>query len=196
MVVLQGRCQTGKTRLKMVKSSFMGCSSSRVPTPPPHENKTPGWPDTSDASALTLLFVDDEVLNNRVAIAQAKQMLPTLASVLPKRLELLSATSNNEARAIIDSLPAERRCIVFLDQIMPEEEGGNGEVLARERSADGRLVLVACTANVEDKHLRIYRSAGFDGVLHKPLEPVKLRDCIHRFWIHPHRWWSSTSYML
>ncbi len=179
----------------------MGCSCSKPQTPSTHESTkrvenvrnaaSDTW-EVGSEDALTILMVDDDPVNLRVLQRHVDLAIQALVKrgLAPPLVETMQASSTAEARLVFDAQPHDRRIIVFLDTMMPEE---NGYVLARQHQGNAHVAFVACTGNIAEHHISIYRDAGYSGVVHKPIKPAMIKTAIHRFMLKPWRWWSSTN---
>jgi two-component system, sensor histidine kinase len=72
--------------------------------------------------------------------------------------------------------------IILLDLGMPEMDGIHLALLFREDEQLKDKVLVAVTGYADDKHRQQCETAGFDGVLAKPVAWADLKSMIDRLW--------------
>jgi two-component system, sensor histidine kinase and response regulator len=118
----------------------------------------------------TVLVVEDNATNQRVAVAMLDRLGFDTATAA-NGIEALAAMG----RANADKTPY---ALVLMDCQMPVMDGytATSEWRARERDglADGRLPIVALTANAFDADRQRCLAVGMDGFIAKPLQPEEL----------------------
>lgn len=119
----------------------------------------------SQLEALTVLVVDDSVINVKVA------------SRLLQRLGVHVDTAYS-AREALDKLPAFKFDAVLTDISMPDMDGEEFMLIARQWMPD--MPVIAVTGNVFHEDVDRYLKNGFFAVLAKPLDPDRLRDTLSK----------------
>ncbi len=113
-----------------------------------------------------ILIVDDNAVNLKVAAALLKRtgIQVTCASSGRECLELCKETSYH---------------IIMLDHMMPEMDGIETLKHIKEDSGvNSKTPTVALTANVVDSADNFYIKSGFDALLSKPIDAVKMEELI------------------
>jgi len=124
-----------------------------------------------DLIGRTVLLVDDDARN-----------IFALSSVLERRgMKVLSATTGNEAIALIESTP--NLAIVLMDIMMPEMDGYQTIAKVRENPAYRRLPIVALTAKAMMGDREKCLEAGATDYLAKPVNIDQLLSAL-RTWLH------------
>jgi len=124
-----------------------------------------------DLIGRTVLLVDDDARN-----------IFALSSVLERRgMKVLSATTGNEAIALIESTPD--LAIVLMDIMMPEMDGYRTIAKVRENPAYRRLPIVALTAKAMMGDREKCLEAGATDYLAKPVNIDQLLSAL-RTWLH------------
>jgi len=124
-----------------------------------------------DLIGRTVLLVDDDARN-----------IFALSSVLERRgMKVLSATTGNEAIALIESTPD--LAIVLMDIMMPEMDGYQTIAKVRENPAYRRLPIVALTAKAMMGDREKCLEAGATDYLAKPVNIDQLLSAL-RTWLH------------
>ena len=154
-------------------------AGARTPAPAPApKSTTPGKLDPKMAERLPLqiLVCDDNVINQKVAQRILAQM----------GYKVVLAGNGIEALAAMD---AARFDLVFMDLQMPEMNGLEATIAAREREAQSsrfpnyspRIIIIAMTASAmvgdRDKCL----ASGMDDYVAKPVRPEDVRLAIERW---------------
>lgn len=121
------------------------------------------------AANTRVLVVDDNAINRKVA----EGFLRTFD------IQVDEAASGREAleqasRTVYD--------LVLMDHVMPEMDGV--ETSRRLRGQDGyeNVPIIILTANTSGEHENIYRAAGINDILHKPIEFSLFVNCMQK-WI-------------
>jgi len=115
---------------------------------------------------LRILLAEDNVINQKVVVAQLKRM-NYHADVVANGLEALTAVH----RQTYD--------VVLMDVQMPEMDGLEASRrIMREIDPDRRPRLIALTANVFKSDQDACLAAGMDGFLSKPLDPTLQREVL------------------
>jgi signal transduction histidine kinase/HPt (histidine-containing phosphotransfer) domain-containing protein len=123
---------------------------------------------------LRILLVDDNVINQKVAMRILQQMgyLPAVASNGREAVEFV-------AHRAVD--------MVLMDVMMPEMDGLEATRLIRQRQAIGepgfqsRIVVIAMTAHAMQGDREKCLGAGMDDYLSKPVRPKDVREMIERW---------------
>jgi CheY-like chemotaxis protein len=120
------------------------------------------------APECRVLVVDDIEINLTIAEAMLRlfDINPDLAKSGAEAIEKVTETQYD---------------VVFMDHMMPDMDGV--ETTAKIRAMGGRfatLPIVALTANVANDAQNFFLANGFSGFLPKPLELVKLCECIRQ----------------
>ncbi len=119
-------------------------------------------------SGLAVLVADDSEVNREVALAALQKL-----GVTPDFAE--------DGREAADMAAARSYDLVLMDGSMPVLDGFDATRLIREREAASgarRTPVVALTAHVVGAAADAWRSAGMDGVLHKPFTLAQLAACL------------------
>jgi signal transduction histidine kinase/two-component SAPR family response regulator/HPt (histidine-containing phosphotransfer) domain-containing protein len=124
---------------------------------------------------LRVLLVDDNAINQKVAVRILQQM-----GYQPD-----SAINGKEALAAIDRKPYD---FIFMDVMMPEMDGHEATRLLRKRQMvggqahyDQRIVVVAMTAHAMAGDREKCIAAGMDDYLSKPVRPKDVRDMVEKW---------------
>jgi len=128
---------------------------------------------TVDATGLSILIVDDNNMNLKVAKGLLK----------PTHADVTLATGGREA---LDLMAKQHFDIIFLDHMMPEMDGL--ETLAIAKSTDHMCTdskYIALTANAISGVREQFMEAGFDEYLSKPVKPLDLYHAIEQFMPKP-----------
>lgn len=115
---------------------------------------------------LQVLVVEDSVVNQKLAVA----MLHKLGH------EVVIANHGKEALAAIE---AHKFDLVLMDIQMPEMDGYEAVRRLRQVEVDGRLPVIALTANAMRGDRDACLEAGMDAYLSKPIRLQRLADVIH-----------------
>jgi len=116
-------------------------------------------PASDDLSLLSLLLVDDNEVNRKVALRMIER-LGAMAS---------AAVNGREA---VEKIAARRYDVVFMDCQMPEMDGfeATRAVRAREATEGGHVRIVAMTANAMEGDRERCLAAGMDDYIAKPVK--------------------------
>ena len=120
------------------------------------------------APGAKVLVADDNEMNLRVA----KNFLK-LFGITPDL-----ASSGYE---VLDKMRQKEYHLVLLDHMMPEMDGTETLRKLREENITGDAAVIAFTANVVEGTREEYLTAGFDGMLSKPIEMEKLQEALRQF---------------
>ena len=121
------------------------------------------------AEKAKVLIVDDMELNIKVAEGLLR----------PYGIKPVSVNSGIAAIRCFEKLnPFD---LILMDHMMPEMDGI--EAAKRIRSLEGgkEAVIIALTANAMSDSPRMFKEAGFDGFLAKPVEPARLDEMLRQF---------------
>jgi CheY-like chemotaxis protein len=117
---------------------------------------------------LRILLAEDNVVNQKVGVAQLKRM-GYHADVVANGLEVLAAVH----RQTYD--------VILMDVQMPEMDGLEASRrINTELDAAARPRLIALTANVFKSDRDACLAAGMDGFLGKPMDLDELQDALRR----------------
>jgi PAS domain S-box-containing protein len=122
---------------------------------------------------VAILIVDDSAVNRKVA----EGFLQALG-IAPDEAESGSAALGKAA--------AKRYDLVLMDHMMPEMDGLETTKRLRELPGYGDVPVIALTANTGATYLEIYRKAGLDDSLCKPIEFNAFASCLKK-WLSPVR---------
>ncbi len=143
-------------------------SAVRAETPKPELSLAQRFP-------LRILLVDDNAINQKVAVRIMQQM----------GYHPCVATNGREAVDFIEREPFD---IVFMDVMMPEMDGLEATRVIRERQAGGgnrhfqsHIVIIAMTAHAMQGDREKCISAGMDDYLSKPVRPKDVREMVERW---------------
>jgi CheY-like chemotaxis protein len=124
-----------------------------------------------DLLGQAVLLVDDDARN-----------IFALSSVLERRgMQVLTATTGNEAVALLDSTPGV--AIVLMDVMMPEMDGYQTMQVIRGNPAFRRLPIIALTAKAMKGDREKCLEAGASDYLAKPVNTEQLLSVL-RMWLH------------
>lgn len=126
------------------------------------------------ASGLSVLVVDDELINRRLA-------------QLVLENEGCRVTLAENAETALDRLQRERFDVVLMDLKMPGTDGAQAtrEIRRRETSSDNHLLVFALTANETSHDYKYCLLSGMDGCLKKPIQPGSLFAMIRQLQAPP-----------
>ena len=127
-------------------------------------------PDVTEAAplqALRILLVDDNRVNQRVALA-----------LLGRDAHEITVVDNGAAA--VEAVAASEFDVVLMDVEMPVMTGleATAAIRMRERNAGGRLPIIAMTAHSLEGERERWLGAGMDGYVAKPLSVRPLREAI------------------
>ena len=164
---------------KPVKPAQLCATLERALLSPKAQPKVQEAPKAGDALAakypLRILLVDDNAINQKVAVRILQQM-----GYQPD-----TANHGKEALAAIDRKPYD---FIFMDVMMPEMDGHEATRLLRKRQMvggqahyDQRIVVVAMTAHAMAGDREKCLAAGMDDYLSKPVRPKDVRDMVEKW---------------
>lgn len=134
-------------------------------------DESPLTPNLTDAAmGLTILVVEDNVVNQKLAHAQLK----TLG---------FAADVVSSAKEALDVLSRRRYRIVLMDCQMPGMDGyeATAEIRRREAGAPPRTIVIAMTAHALGGARRRCLEAGMDDYVSKPVEIEALEEALNRW---------------
>lgn len=129
----------------------------------------PKTPTTTGSPVLNVLLVEDNKVNQRVAIAmlEAAGIAVSLAENGQVALDMLSTGRNFD--------------IILMDIHMPEMDGITAATKIREMPAPlSSIPIIALTANAMKGDREKYLDAGMNDYVSKPIDPVALSEAIER----------------
>jgi len=147
--------------------------SPRIPVRPPEPAKT-AQP-LAESLPLRILLVDDNAINQKVAVRILQQMgyAPEVAG------------NGREALGMLDRHPFD---FIFMDVMMPELDGLEATRILRKRQMSGdhfnyqsRIIVCAMTAHAMAGDREKCIAAGMDDYLAKPVRPKDVRDMLERW---------------
>ena len=122
---------------------------------------------------LRILVVDDNAINQKVAVRILQQM-----GYQPE-----VAANGREALDAIEQSPVD---LIFMDVMMPEIDGLEATRLIRKGQMSGEhkhfqscIVVIAMTAHAMQGDREKCIASGMDDYLSKPVRPKDIRDMIH-----------------
>ena len=120
---------------------------------------------------IAILLVDDDAVNLMVSRLQLKKTWPAA-----------TITSASSAREAIALLAEHSYDVALLDMIMPEISGLElAQWIRRDSKAEvAQMPILGLTASTHPDDWERCRSAGMDGVLVKPMDPVETTRTIRR----------------
>jgi signal transduction histidine kinase/DNA-binding response OmpR family regulator len=123
--------------------------------------------DVAELSPLRILLAEDNVVNQKVALA--------LLGHLGYRADV--AWNGHEVLEALGSKPYD---VVLMDVQMPEMDGLEATRRIRERWPDGRPMIIAMTANAMAEDREACLAAGMDDYVAKPIRPDALVEALRR----------------
>jgi signal transduction histidine kinase/DNA-binding LytR/AlgR family response regulator len=129
----------------------------------------------SETLPLRILLVDDNAINQKVAVRILQQLgyVPEVAG------------NGREALDMLDKKPFD---FIFMDVMMPEMDGHEATRVLRKRQMAGghphytqRIVVCAMTAHAMAGDREKCIAAGMDDYLAKPVRPKDVRDALERW---------------
>ncbi len=132
-------------------------------------------PPLAESLPLRILVVDDNAINQKVAVRILQQIgyAPEVAG------------NGREALDLLDRQPFD---FIFMDVMMPEMDGLEATRMLRKRQMGGdhfnyqsRIIICAMTAHAMAGDREKCIAAGMDDYLSKPVRPKDLRDMLERW---------------
>ncbi len=155
----KGTCFTVHIKQRIVAEKHAG------ETPKTVESKAtvPGDVQEFQAPEYSVLLVDDNAMNRKVAIAMLKKYGFKIAEA-------------DSGRAAIERVKRVKYDLILMDHMMPEMDGVEATKIIREECGEnGRnTVIVALTANALQGAREMYLENGFDDFLSKPFDRNQL----------------------
>ena len=123
--------------------------------------------EASDTSVqpLTLLLVEDEAVNQQVAVGFLE-------------LEGHTITTAETGTAAIQAAATRQFDVILMDMRLPDMTGL--EATAKLKATGVTTPIIALTANVMPEEVKTYLESGIDAVIPKPFDPVRLNDALGR----------------
>ena len=120
--------------------------------------------------AASVLIVEDNHVNRKLAIAQLKELG-------------IAAHTVNDGRSAVEALKKKSYSLVFMDCQMPEMDGFEATQIIRmmERDSGVHVPIVAMTAQVSDSDRERCLQSGMDDYLTKPVTVRKLFEVLNRW---------------
>ena len=138
-----------------------------LPTTEPEESPEIAYADTNIAS-LDILVAEDNPVNQMVI----KAMLGSLG-IVPKIVD------NGELA--VNAVKLQNFDLVLMDCQMPVMDGYRATALIRQFKTEQELPIIALTADVMPEDKAHARAVGFNLHLAKPLELIKLTECLVQY---------------
>ncbi len=120
-------------------------------------------------SNKTILVVDDDKMNRRVAEMLLTKNLGVSVLLAQDGMECISQLQENPA---ID--------LVLLDIQMPHVDGFQTLKLIRNHSEWKDIPVVFLTASTDEETMKAAEEKGVDGYLKKPFLPAELTECVKK----------------
>jgi signal transduction histidine kinase/DNA-binding response OmpR family regulator len=122
----------------------------------------------SGAASRRILLAEDNVVNQKVA-----------TKLLEKLGYAVDVVSNGQAA--VDAWRGGRFDLILMDCQMPVLDGFEATRAIRDlEGGQGRIPIVALTANAMKSDEEKCRAAGMDGFIPKPIDRVRFTDCLER----------------
>ncbi|TAH50301.1 MAG: response regulator [Treponema sp.] len=119
-------------------------------------------------AGVTILVVDDSAVNRKVV----EGFLQALD------IRVLEAESGQEALGLAEK---QRFDLIFMDHVMPGMDGPETTKKIRAMEGCSDIPIVALTANVGEAYQEMYRNAGMNDYLYKPIEFSAFLECLKRW---------------
>ncbi len=164
-----GSCISAGSRVKVVKKPFYTLSVVNALNSGEKEKEENVLDRHILCPGLKVLVVDDEPMNLMVAEGIFKEY----------RMEVTTAESG---MAAVEQCKKERYDLIFLDHMMPEMDGIETLKLLRKLSSlpGKELTVIAFTANAVSGAREMFRQAGFDEFVSKPIEDTELERVLKK----------------
>lgn len=120
-------------------------------------------------AGVTILVVDDSAVNRKVV----EGFLQTLD------ICVLEAESGQEALELAEK---QRFDLIFMDHVMPGMDGPETTKKIRAIEGCSDIPIIAFTANVGEAYQEMYRNAGMNDYLYKPIEFSAFLECL-KYWL-------------
>lgn len=122
------------------------------------------------APKAKVLIVDDNEMNLTVA----------LGHLAPLQMEIDTATNGCEA---IEKIESKKYDLVFMDHMMPQMDGVEAVHILRKKEDVyfKHLPIIALSANVLEKSKKIFKEAGMNDFLEKPVKPMDIVSATKRW---------------
>ena len=141
------------------------------PSPPkrPSSARGPRGEGRSSAEVLRILVVEDNLVNQRLAMR-----------LLERRGHLVEVAANG--RQALQAMEKGSYDLVLMDVQMPEMDGieATARIREKEKSSGGHQRVVALTAHAMKGDEERCLAAGMDGYLTKPIRPEELYELLER----------------
>ncbi len=148
-------------------SALFNAIHEAIDMAPPSQHNAPR-PSAAVASApLNVLLVEDNPINQRVAVS------------LLERLGHRVSVANN-GREALDRLAEQAFDLVVMDIQMPDMDGieATARIRAREQGSERHTPIIALTAHALKGDRERILAAGMDGYVIKPIDPKELHETI------------------
>ena len=127
-------------------------------------------PDLRTSETASVLIVEDNPVNRKLALAQLKELG-------------IAAHTVNDGRSAVEAIKSRTYQLVFMDCQMPEMDGFEATQIIRmlEKDSGTHVPIVAMTAQASDSDRERCLEAGMDDYLTKPVTSRKLFDVLNRW---------------
>jgi len=140
----------------------------QAPAPAANEEDTPAEQDFSPSSTLSILLVEDNFINQKIATSIISKMYENV-DVAENGLEAVEAVKNKDFD------------VIFMDMRMPEMDGIEATRLIRDLKPEATPPhIIAMTANTGDADKQKCFDAGMNDFITKPIDPATLLSKLGR----------------
>jgi two-component system sensor histidine kinase/response regulator len=162
----------------VIASRLLECLLERSPASQPESRDTPKRRDHSESdqpklSAGRILVVDDNRINQRIALWQLDQLG-------------YDADIASNGREAVEAFDRRNYSLILMDCQMPEMDGYEATAAIRRREvSDHRVAIVALTAHALEEERRNCLAKGMDDCLTKPVRLEDLARVVEHWLTHP-----------
>ncbi len=156
---------------KPVKQSqlFDSLSAVLAQANPTEIKAPPGATHTATTRSLRILIAEDNLVNQKVAVYQARRLGHT-------------AVVTNNGREALEALETNHYDLILMDCQMPDIDGyaATAEIRRREGQGTRHIPIIAMTAHSMEGDREKCLASGMDDYVSKPVQPESLRAAIER----------------